>query len=342
MTKGDERELRLKISLIGATPPIWRRVVVREAITLADLHRTIQVAMGWLDCHLYEFEVKGKRYTTIDPDTPDDALASDAVTLRDLRLRRRGTKFRYDYDFGDNWRHWIEVERIDPIDPDATYPRCLAGRRACPPEDSGGLYGYARILDIVSDPQHPEHDEFAEWLPPGFDAAHFDLQEVNALLSQAFGESATRAVVSLQDVVIAMSDQGQEWESFLDPNSGEIITVTDEDLMALETSDPDLLPDWQREMLPRIREVVETGRCLRLPDSFEIHEWAIMERFCHSLDESSARGELLDSIHGGGAFRVFRRTLDRLELREQWYAYRQDEFEQMAREWLEANRIPYT
>lgn len=112
----DERELRLKISLVGATPPIWRRVVVREAMTLAELHRAIQVAMGWLDCHLYEFKVKGNRYTTLDLDTPEDALASDSVTLRDLRLRRPGTKFRYVYDFGDNWRHWVEVERIDSLD----------------------------------------------------------------------------------------------------------------------------------------------------------------------------------------------------------------------------------
>ena len=186
MTEGnlkDERELQLKVSLVGGKPPIWRRVVVGEAMTLAELHQVIQIAMGWLDYHLYEFEIKGNRYTTIDPDTPDSATASDSVTLRDVRLRRPGTKFRYDYDFGDGWRHVIEVEKANPIDRASSCPRCLGGRRACPPEDSGGLYGYGRMLQIVDNPQHPEHAELQEWLPPGFDPAHFDLQEVNSQLS---------------------------------------------------------------------------------------------------------------------------------------------------------------
>ena len=179
----DERELQLKVSLVGGKPPIWRRVVVGEAMTLAELHQVIQIAMGWLDYHLYEFEIKGNRYTTIDPDTPDSAIASDSVTLRDLRLRRPGTKFRYDYDFGDGWRHVVEVEKVNPIDHASSCPRCLGGRRACPPEDSGGLYGYGRMLHIVNNPQHPEHAELEEWLPPGFDPVHFDLQEVNSRLS---------------------------------------------------------------------------------------------------------------------------------------------------------------
>ena len=148
-------------------------------------------------------------------------------------------------------------------------------------------------------------------------------------------------VVSLQDVVSAMDLPNQEWESFLDPDSGEIITVTEDDLSALEDPEPDLLPDWQRELLPKIRKAVESDSCLRLPTSFEIHEWSIMERFCRTLGDDSAQGELLDAIHGTGAFRVFRHTLDRLGRREQWYAYRQTMLEQMARDWLESNRIRY-
>jgi hypothetical protein len=148
-------------------------------------------------------------------------------------------------------------------------------------------------------------------------------------------------IVSLQDIVNAMDLPNQEWESFLDPDSGEIITVTEDDLSALEDPEPDLLPDWQRELLPSIRKAVESESCLRLPTSFNIHEWSIMESFCHTVGDDSVREELLDSIHGSGAFRVFRRTLESRGLREQWYAYRQSRFEQIAREWLEANRIPY-
>ena len=149
------------------------------------------------------------------------------------------------------------------------------------------------------------------------------------------------AVVSLQDIVNAMDLPNQEWESFLDPDSGEIVTVTEDDRSALEDPEPDLLPDWQRELLPSIRKAVESDSFLRLPDSFDIHEWSIMERFCHTVGESSAQAELLDSIHGSGAFRLFRRTVERLGLREAWYAYRQKELEQIARDWLEANHIPY-
>jgi hypothetical protein len=149
------------------------------------------------------------------------------------------------------------------------------------------------------------------------------------------------AIVSLQDIVNAMDLPNQEWESFLDPDSGEIITVTDDDRSALEDPEPDLLPDWQRDLLPSIRRAVESDSFLRLPTSFDVHEWSIMERFCHTVDDAAAQAELLVSIHGSGAFRVFRRTVDRFDLREQWYAFRQARLEQIARDWLEANRVPY-
>ncbi|MCP4039881.1 MAG: hypothetical protein GY733_23250 [bacterium] len=148
-------------------------------------------------------------------------------------------------------------------------------------------------------------------------------------------------IVSLEDIVGAMDLPNQEWESFLDPELGEIITVTEDDRSALEDAEPDLLPDWQRELLPKIRKAVESDSCVRLPTSFDIHEWSIMERFCHAVGDASAQGELLESIHRSGAFRAFRSTLDRLGLREQWYAYRQAGLEQIARDWLEAHRIPY-
>jgi hypothetical protein len=181
----DERELTLKVALVGAKPPIWRRVVVRERMTLAQFHAVIQAAMGWYDSHLHEFEVKGRTYTTTDDDDfPSDALDSEGVSLRDLRLRRRGTRFRYLYDFGDDWDHSIEVEAVEPVDPSATYPRCLAGRRACPPEDCGGIHGYARMLAIVANTSHPEHSELAEWMPEGFDPERFDLELTNWILSR--------------------------------------------------------------------------------------------------------------------------------------------------------------
>ena len=147
--------------------------------------------------------------------------------------------------------------------------------------------------------------------------------------------------VSLQDIVDAMDLPNQEWQSFLDLESGEIITVTDDDRSSLEESEAELLPEWQREHLPKVREALESDRFLRLPGSFEIHEWSIMERFGHTIDGPSARGELLDAIHGSGAFRVFRSTIERLGLRDQWYSFRGAAFEEVARQWLRAHGIPF-
>lgn len=149
------------------------------------------------------------------------------------------------------------------------------------------------------------------------------------------------AIVSLQDVVEAMDLPNPDWESYLNPESGEIVTVTDEDRYALENFDSDDRSDWMAEDLPRKREAVESDRYLHLPDSFDIHEWGMMERFCRSVEDSSARERLLDAIHGRGAFRRFRRVAEAIGLRARWFAYRDDAYERIAREWLKANHIPY-
>ncbi len=191
----DERELQLKVALQGAQPPIWRRVVVRERMTLAALHRAIQEAMGWEDCHLYEFEVGGGRFSTMDPDAPPKTSTSSLADLRSLHLRTPGTRFIYEYDFGDGWRHLVEVEAVRRLDRSATYPRCIGGRRACPPEDCGGVHGYATLLSVLADPSHPEHRQLSEWIPPDFDPSSFDLDEANLRLDEAFrsrtGQTAT-------------------------------------------------------------------------------------------------------------------------------------------------------
>lgn len=160
-------------------------------MTLAELHETIQLVMGWLDYHLYEFEIKGRRYAFLDEDTPAGEVDAGSVTLGDLRLRRKGTTFTYEYDFGDGWMHRVEVERAAPIDQSRQYPICTAGRRSCPPEDCGGVHGYARLLGIISDPAHPEHIELLEWLPDDFDPKAFDREAANSALQKHFGHSYT-------------------------------------------------------------------------------------------------------------------------------------------------------
>jgi len=150
------------------------------------------------------------------------------------------------------------------------------------------------------------------------------------------------AEVPLQDVVDAMDLPNAEWASYLDPETGEIVTVTDEDRRLVEEAvDAEELPDWQREMLPKAREALESDRFLRLPGEFEIHEWAIMERFAHSRSTARHRDGLLAAIHGSGAFQRFRDAIRLLGIEEDWYGFRQTALEEIAKAWLESHSIRY-
>jgi len=150
-------------------------------------------------------------------------------------------------------------------------------------------------------------------------------------------------VVSLQDVVDAMDVPNNEWTSYLNPKTGEIVTVTDEDRHLAEDEDLDEqdLPEWQRESLPKLREALESGDFVALPDKFEIHEWAIMEHFSTSQTSVAQRDELLDAIHGAGAFRSFRSAIRRLGIESDWFRFRQSAFEEIAKDWLKAHDVSF-
>jgi hypothetical protein len=150
-------------------------------------------------------------------------------------------------------------------------------------------------------------------------------------------------VVLLKDIVDAIDLPNNEWTSYLNPKSGEIVTVTDEDRALVEDQDLDEedLPEWQRQSLPKMRAVLESGDFLALPDKFDIHEWAIMERFSNSQVRATWRDELLDAIHGAGAFRSFRSAIRRLGIEDDWFRFRQSEFEEIAKDWLEAHDISF-
>ena len=147
--------------------------------------------------------------------------------------------------------------------------------------------------------------------------------------------------VSLKEIADTLQATSQTHKNYLDLETGETVLVTDEDSMALEESDFNDLPDWQREHLKDVQSVLNAERVLQLPDSFDIHEWSIMERYCYSIPDPTICEELLDAIHGSGAFRLFHRTVERFNLTQQWYSYRDQAFEQIARDWLEENEIPY-
>lgn len=170
--------LHLKITLEGSEPPIWRRVEVNDDISFYQLHRVIQQAMGWQDCHLHEFEVARTRVGTRSTD--DMMLAVCDVMLPERSTRLFGLldgrrKFRYWYDFGDDWWHEIVIEKRLPPDAAAKPAVLLDGAMACPPEDCGGISGYYALLDILSDPEHEEREDLLAWLGGAFDPKAFDL-----------------------------------------------------------------------------------------------------------------------------------------------------------------------
>ena len=176
---------QFKITLNGVSPPIWRRIQVPGTFTFLKLHNAIQKVMGWHDSHLHQFSIidpsTGEQLEIgipeNDPEWQGEILHENKQKIANF-ITIENSKARYIYDFGDNWDHIIVLEKILPIDKNVKYPVCIAGKRACPPEDCGGVWGYEELLQIISDPDHEEYEEMKEWLGDEFDPEHFDVKEV--------------------------------------------------------------------------------------------------------------------------------------------------------------------
>ncbi len=183
MKKNFEYVYQFKITLKGIKPPIWRRIQVPETYSFWDLHVAIQDAMGWTDTHLHVFEIRDPETGTItEIGIPDDDFEfekilpgwkqkiSDWFPIQNIA--------NYIYDFGDGWQHEVKLEMVLPRNKDIKYPVCLAGKRACPPEDCGGVWGYSELLKAIKDPSHKRHEELLEWVGGFFDPEHFNPEEV--------------------------------------------------------------------------------------------------------------------------------------------------------------------
>ena len=171
------------IVLTGIDPLVWRRIQVPEAYSFWDLHVAIQDAMGWLDYHLHEFRLLDpdeQRVVSIGIPTDDDPKDHPMLPGWEVPLSRffedRGRHSphaSYAYDFGDDWEHVLVHEGLESVDPSDTYPRCVSGARRCPPEDCGGVHGYAEFLDAIADANHPEHASMIQWSGGAYDAGAF-------------------------------------------------------------------------------------------------------------------------------------------------------------------------
>jgi hypothetical protein len=177
---------QLKIVLEDVRPQIMRRVLVPADIPLNALHEVLQVAMGWTDSHLHSFAFGEREFTAHYEEGDLEELDMEderGVPLSGLITAPKAT-FTYQYDFGDNWQHIVTLEKVLPPDPNSEYPVCLAGKRACPPDDCGGTWGYAGLLKVLRDPTHPEYRDMRTWVGRKFDSELFDLEKVNKTLRQ--------------------------------------------------------------------------------------------------------------------------------------------------------------
>jgi len=185
MKKQTKKIYQFGVVLEEIKPPIWRRIHVRGDISLHRLSSTILLAMGWSGGHLHQFEIDGKSYGI--PDDDFDSDDDDMIDERDFRLDdlNQGAleSFTFEYDFGDGWRHAVQLEEILEPTKGQKYPFCISGARNCPPDDCGGVPGYEEFLNAIRDPKHPEHKAMAEWIGGSFDPEAFCLDAVNCDLS---------------------------------------------------------------------------------------------------------------------------------------------------------------
>ncbi|WP_339251573.1 plasmid pRiA4b ORF-3 family protein [Sporosarcina sp. FSL W8-0480] len=187
---------QLKVTLKGSKPPIWRRIVIPGYYTFEELHLVIQEAMGWDNYHLYLFEYGD---FIIDPEAEDDdsfnsffAPARPKLDATDTMIAelmvKEGDKCQYTYDFGDDWQHTIVLEKILPADEERQVPVCLKGKRACPPEDCGGILGFESMLATLEGPDTDEKTHLLDWLGGEFDKEAFNIDYVNANLKELGNE----------------------------------------------------------------------------------------------------------------------------------------------------------
>ena len=167
----------IKVTLLGTSPPIWRRILVPREITLRNLHRTLQTVMGWTDSHLHQFLLQ--RHGLPGPRGRTKVADENRTRLGEL-IGTVGARLLYEYDFGDSWQHELRIEGVLLAD-ESFQQMCVARKQCCPPEDCGGPQGFAELLQIFQDTNDPRHEEVCEWLGD-FVPEFFSADQVNRRL----------------------------------------------------------------------------------------------------------------------------------------------------------------
>jgi hypothetical protein len=202
---------QLKVVLLGSKPPIWRRLQVPGHANLGWLHGVLQTAMGWTNSHLHHFLTREACYSDTrhheDMGFGGEPDRDEAKAMLMQVAPIQGAQFGYEYDFGDSWEHEITLEKILPSAA-GTVAVCLDGARACPPEDCGGIWGYANLLKILKNRKHPEHKDMKEWIGGSFDAEAFDPVHVNLWLRKLKWPRVTEA--QLRKVLMGRDNYTEE------------------------------------------------------------------------------------------------------------------------------------
>jgi len=163
---------RLKVQIEEVEPAVIRRVEVPLDTRLDQLNVILQVAIGWQNCHPFEFRHGDTVYGLVSREATDNPLPAEKATLADLA--KLGSTFDYDYVFGDDWQHTLTIEQVAPAELGASYPRLIAAQGRCPPADIGGPEGYETYLRALADPEHLHHEGMVDWDDPDFDPHKVD------------------------------------------------------------------------------------------------------------------------------------------------------------------------
>ncbi len=175
----------LYVELEGIKPLIWRRLLVPSTIRLSKLHDLLQLVMGWTNSHLHSFHIDQRAFGMSGVDLEELGMLDERKYTLAAALGDTTRKFKYEYDFGDSWHHRIEVKTVTNPNTEWFYPLCVAGARAAPPEDIGGVPGYCEFLSAIKDTKHEDHDSMLAWIGGAFDPEGFDLNTINRALRYA-------------------------------------------------------------------------------------------------------------------------------------------------------------
>ncbi len=280
-----EQAVQLKIVLKYSKPAIWRRLLVKSSSSLLELHHSIQIAMGWKNCHLYEFKVDN--YRIGEPNEEFDDMDSKVIDARNITLAEilpGIKKFLYEYDFGDGWLHEITVEKTVLLEKNVQYPWCLSGKLNCPPEDCGGIPGFYELLEILKNKKHPEYENTSQWLGKNYDPKEFDQIGINLLLGKM--QEMNEEIENDESMFPRENLEWEDWDDEdYDDDDEDYFDMFPELSVRIVNKSKHELPEYESEgsagmdlranmeesviLKPLERALIKTGLFIELPFDFE-------------------------------------------------------------------------